>query len=54
MLHEGIDVALGRFILASLYDSLGQGSDLLKKTDKGSQLSLWTHMAVAALAERHL
>jgi hypothetical protein len=39
MLHEGIDVALGRFILASLYDSLGQGN-LLKKTDKGSQLSL--------------
>jgi hypothetical protein len=40
LLHEGSDVALGRFILASLYDSLGQGNDLLKKTEKGSQLSL--------------
>ncbi|KAK2421825.1 serine/threonine-protein phosphatase 7 long form protein [Trifolium repens] len=40
MLHQGLDVALGRFILASLYDSLGQASDLLKKTDKGSQLTL--------------
>jgi hypothetical protein len=35
-----LDVALGRLILASLYDSLGQASDLLKKTDKGSQLAL--------------
>jgi hypothetical protein len=34
LLHEGSDVALGRFILASLYDSLGQGNDLLKKTEK--------------------
>jgi hypothetical protein len=39
MLHQGLDVALGRFILASLYDSLGQASDMLKKTDKGSQLA---------------
>ncbi|WJX28405.1 hypothetical protein P8452_17131 [Trifolium repens] len=35
MLHQGLDVALGRLILASLYDSLGQASDMLKKTDKG-------------------
>ncbi|KAK2430056.1 serine/threonine-protein phosphatase 7 long form protein [Trifolium repens] len=39
MLHQGLDVALGRFILASLYDSLGQANDMLKKTDKGSQLA---------------
>jgi hypothetical protein len=39
MLHQGLDVALGRFILASLYDSLGQASDMLKKIDKGSQLA---------------
>ncbi|KAK2414651.1 serine/threonine-protein phosphatase 7 long form protein [Trifolium repens] len=39
MLHQGLDVALGRFILASLYDSLGQASDMLKKIEKGSQLS---------------
>ncbi|KAK2448756.1 hypothetical protein QL285_008003 [Trifolium repens] len=39
MIHQGLDVALGRFILASLYDSLGQASDMLKKTDKGSQLA---------------
>jgi hypothetical protein len=39
MLHQGLDVALGRLILASLYDSLGQASDMLKKTDKGSQLA---------------
>jgi hypothetical protein len=40
MLHQGLDVALGRFILASLYDSLREASDLLKKTDKGSPLTL--------------
>jgi hypothetical protein len=40
MLHQGLDVALRRFIPASLYDSLGQASDLLKKTDKGSLLTL--------------
>ncbi|KAK2446307.1 serine/threonine-protein phosphatase 7 long form protein [Trifolium repens] len=39
MLHQGLDVALGSFILASLYDSLGQASDMLKKIDKGSQLA---------------
>ncbi|KAK2442624.1 serine/threonine-protein phosphatase 7 long form protein [Trifolium repens] len=39
MLHQGLDVALGRFILASLYDSLGQASDMLKKIEKGSQLA---------------
>ncbi|KAK2442745.1 serine/threonine-protein phosphatase 7 long form protein [Trifolium repens] len=39
MLHQGLDVALGRLILASLYDSLGQASDMLKKTDKGSHLA---------------
>ncbi|KAK2420536.1 serine/threonine-protein phosphatase 7 long form protein [Trifolium repens] len=39
MIHQGLDVALGRLILASLYDSLGQASDMLKKIDKGSQLA---------------
>ncbi|KAK2416159.1 serine/threonine-protein phosphatase 7 long form protein [Trifolium repens] len=39
MIHQGLDVALGRFILASLYDSLGHASDMLKKIDKGSQLA---------------
>ncbi|KAK2446309.1 serine/threonine-protein phosphatase 7 long form protein [Trifolium repens] len=39
MLHQGLDVALGSLILASLYDSLGKASDMLKKIDKGSQLA---------------
>ncbi|KAK2382058.1 serine/threonine-protein phosphatase 7 long form protein [Trifolium repens] len=39
MLHQGQDVALGRLILACLYDSLGQANDMLKKVEKGSPLT---------------
>ncbi|GAU51698.1 hypothetical protein TSUD_415080 [Trifolium subterraneum] len=35
-IHEGKDFAFGKLILATLYDSLGKGSDALKKAEKGS------------------
>ncbi|GAU38048.1 hypothetical protein TSUD_146060 [Trifolium subterraneum] len=35
-IHEGKDFAFGKLILATLYDSLGKGSDALKKAEKGA------------------
>jgi hypothetical protein len=37
---EGKDFGFSKLILATLYDSLGKGSDALKKAEKGTKLKL--------------
>jgi hypothetical protein len=50
-IHEGKQFSLGKIILASLYDSLGVASDLLKKTRQGCQTDFtWTYVAFTNVA----